>query len=886
MLAGRTTGATSVVGASDMATKSQLAADNIPDDRRRRVSVLKSTRNLMASLRIERKKSKSAEADPIEHFLRKVDTSSMTLKNADGLELDDEEGYVPHALQCQLKGKTCIFLPSAPGRLLWDVMIAIMILYYLFMVPLRIAFDIHNPDNHALTGQGGWLALDIIFDVLFLVDIFINFRTAYNDSGELETSGTKVCTNYLKGWFLMDMVASIPTTIITNMAGVDSSTTSGGFDPKLNTIFRAFKWFKLIKLIRVLRLSRVFDRLEHVTMFWNAGTLRMIRSVAILFVLWHVVACMYWLVATGQGFCQWHISINNTALYPSYNEWDYVSGLEPNGFQDCYDDWVPWLQIQSEPFSTQYAQAFFWAVMVTTGVGKDINPQSQVETAFTIAVIAVGIIAYALVIGSLSSAIQSMDHKSNAHNIHMERINNFMTFNKVPHYMQIAIKQYYEYKWSRPDTDLPVSDLPSILKIRLKVLLNREALNSVPVFRELPADCVIALTQHIKSQTVFPTEFSIHQGQKNTNIYIIRHGRMKLTRHPRALDHASTAKDKWKALLHRWVQNNKAKRASLANLAVTAYRDAYLMSVGKHQNEEFVMELNRGNFYGVNCLLPYQAPEDFSCAAITFSDVLTLDTSSRAMKMIIDEYPIMQEKLTAFAKKRRKRIMKELASKNQNAPSEPRKMKIKKTQSMFGGSISSEASAERAQRIKSLNSFTFADSGPDSPLPEGVSRYAVTPEQGNTSGGETIGKKNNDGDGESSAGVEEGGEAGDDATIKDTGEESGGTKRTMPRNRRHSLGGQQAVMELTTGGTAKSNAGMGALLRQFAKAAVDQERSKQSDTAGGMSRRPSMARIKEAASTDDIRRMEELISDMQQMQLAQFEAISSKMEEILMHMYV
>ena len=118
-----------------MATKSRLAADNTPDDRRRRVSVLKSTRNLMASLRIERKKSKTLRPeDPIEHFLRKVDISSMTLKNSDGLELDDEEGYVPHALQCQLKGKTCIFLPSAPGRLLWDVMIGFMIIYYLFMV--------------------------------------------------------------------------------------------------------------------------------------------------------------------------------------------------------------------------------------------------------------------------------------------------------------------------------------------------------------------------------------------------------------------------------------------------------------------------------------------------------------------------------------------------------------------------------------------------------------------------------------------------------------------------------------------------------------------------------------------------------------------------------
>jgi hypothetical protein len=755
-------------------------------------------------------------------------------------------------------------------------------------VPLRIAFDIHNPNNYALTGQGGWLALDIIFDIFFLVDIFINFRTAYTVAGELETRGGKVCANYLKGWFLMDMVASIPTTIITSLAGGDAATTTGGFDPKFNTIFRAFKWFKLIKLIRVLRLSRVFDRLEHVTMFWNAGSLRLIRSVAILFVLWHVVACMYWLVATDQGFCQWHISINNTKAYPSYNEWDYVSGLEPNGFQDCYDDWVPWVQIQSEPFSTQYAQAFFWAVMVTTGVGKDINPQSQVETAFTISVIAVGIIAYALVIGSLSSAIQSMDHKSHAHNQQMERINHFMTFNKVPRYMQLAIKQYYEYKWSRPDTDLPVSDLPSILKIRLKVMLNREALNSVPVFRELPADCVIALTQHIKSQTVFPTEFSIHQGQKNTNIYIIRHGRMKLTRHPKALDHAKTAKEKWKALLHRWTQNNKAKRASLANLAVTAYRDAYLMTIEKQQDEEFIMELNRGNFYGINCLLPYLAPEDFSCAAVTFADVLLLDTSSRAMKMIIDEYPVMQEKLTQFAENRRKRIMKQLATRSEN------NHKIKKTKSMFGGSASSEA---RAQRAKSIDSFASKSTHPDSPLPKGASTYAVTPIQ----------EKGSDGDGGGGGAMDDGEEksASAAATEKEDGEErgregeeeeeedvdgggaaakgsegEGGATAALAPKRRASLGGQQTGVQLTHGGTARTNTGMGALMRQFATAAVGQERSVSS------SRRPSMARLKEAASTDDVRRLEELISDMQQIQMVQFESISLKMEEVLSNMYV
>lgn len=136
MLAGTTTGAASAAAGASKRANAHKVEKGI-DNRRRRLSVLNSTRNLMASLRRERKPKGNVGhvvSDPIEQFLRRIDTSNMMSNSADGFELDDEDGYVPQALQCQLKGKTCIFLPSAPGRLVWDVMIAIMILYYLFMV--------------------------------------------------------------------------------------------------------------------------------------------------------------------------------------------------------------------------------------------------------------------------------------------------------------------------------------------------------------------------------------------------------------------------------------------------------------------------------------------------------------------------------------------------------------------------------------------------------------------------------------------------------------------------------------------------------------------------------------------------------------------------------
>jgi CRP-like cAMP-binding protein len=313
------------------------------------------------------------------------------------------------------------------------------------------------------------------------------------------------------------------------------------------------------------------------------------------------------------------------------------------------------IQILNEPFSTQYSQAFYWAVMVTVGVGKDINPQSETETNFTIFVIGIGIVAYALLIGNLSAAIQSMATKSRAHNKQMERVTAFMQFNKVPPYMQIAVKQFYDFKWSRKDTDIQevIHDLPDILKVRLKVLLNREILSSVPVFRDLPADCLVSLTQHIRSSTIFPGERSIHQGRKdNTNIFIIRHGRMHLTRKP-----LTTAKKRWRVMMSKWrTKSKKAIHASLADMSFTAYRDMFLLAAEeKRSKEQFVGELKRGNFYGINSLVP-NLEENFSVTAVVFTEVIVLETASDAMQVVLREFPDMKKKLVSFAKERHARI--------------------------------------------------------------------------------------------------------------------------------------------------------------------------------------------------------------------------------------
>jgi CRP-like cAMP-binding protein len=727
---------------------------NADQKKRRRRSVLDSTRNLMATLKQENERRARYNnhvvdlSDPIEQFLRRVDPQHFLHRNAHGIELDTEDDWLPSSLRCFMKPiSKVILIPEAPGRLAWDVMIAMMIVYYIVMVPLRLCFDTTNPGVPAIQTTGPFLAVEIIFDILFIIDLFVNFRTAYSDSGELVTDSRLIAINYCRGWFLLDFMSSLPTTLIT-MGSNASGQTQSLESIRYNQILRSLKWIKLLKLMRVLRLKRITDRFEHIAMFWNTGTLRVLRSMLLAVTVWHILACFYFLVAKEFGFCTWADSLKNSSTYEHYNEWDSLhSGSEPNGFQDCYDDWVPWSEIVNQSLSVQYGQAFFWAVMVTTGVGKDINPQSEAEVAFTCICILIGVFMFSVIIGSLSSAIQSMDHKSNIHNQRLATINQFMHFNKIPHYMQVAIHQFYEYKWGRPETDPPFSDLPNILKIRLKVLLNREALLEVPVFKELPPDCMIALTQHVKSHMYFPTEFSTHQGQQNSILFIIRHGRMKLSRHPLEISSADNAKERWKALLHRWQNNEKKRRQSMANTALTAFRDAYILTTTRRKDDQFMGELARGNFYGANCLI--SEPEEFSCSALVFSEVLMLDMTTTAMKYILKEYPIMQEKLSKFAKRRQKNIIKQI---NQNHG-------IKRSKSLFGGYQHPPPSRDDSE--DSSSTFNTTDDKRAAVLKSINSKYSVKSEDGEGEEIADVETSGNGSSGSSSAGGD-GGEDGDD----------------------------------------------------------------------------------------------------------------------------
>lgn len=67
-----------------------------------------------------------------------------------------------------------------------------MIVYGCVSIPLRIGFDLE-----ASTGQ---IAVDAVVDVMFFVDMVLNFRTAFfADDGDVVAKPADIALRYLKG---------------------------------------------------------------------------------------------------------------------------------------------------------------------------------------------------------------------------------------------------------------------------------------------------------------------------------------------------------------------------------------------------------------------------------------------------------------------------------------------------------------------------------------------------------------------------------------------------------------------------------------------------------------------------------------------------------------
>lgn len=92
-----------------------------------------------------------------------------------------------------------MFNPLTGRRRAWEIFIMVLVLYNAVSVPLDVSYGMPSQGNIVMY-------LDYAIDLMFAIDIFATFRTAYiDDQGRLERDTGKIAKRYLKMWFWIDL---------------------------------------------------------------------------------------------------------------------------------------------------------------------------------------------------------------------------------------------------------------------------------------------------------------------------------------------------------------------------------------------------------------------------------------------------------------------------------------------------------------------------------------------------------------------------------------------------------------------------------------------------------------------------------------------------------
>lgn len=95
-----------------------------------------------------------------------------------------------------------VIYPDSSFKGIWDLLCLLFIIYQAIMIPFRLCFDVD--------ASGGLLILENIMDASFMLDIVITFNTGFYKKGYLVMKRKDIILNYLKTWFILDLLASFP----------------------------------------------------------------------------------------------------------------------------------------------------------------------------------------------------------------------------------------------------------------------------------------------------------------------------------------------------------------------------------------------------------------------------------------------------------------------------------------------------------------------------------------------------------------------------------------------------------------------------------------------------------------------------------------------------
>nr|XP_056713169.1 potassium voltage-gated channel subfamily H member 2 [Euleptes europaea] len=391
-------------------------------------------------------------------------------------------------------------LHYSPFKAVWDWLILLLVIYTAIFTPYSAAFLLNDEDEvqrraYSCYSCSPLNVVDLIVDIMFIIDILINFRTTYvNSNEEVVSHPAKIAIHYFKGWFLIDMVAAIPFDLLIFGSGSEETTTLIGL-------------LKTARLLRLVRVARKLDRYSE----YGAAVLFLLMCTFALIAHW--LACIWYAIGNVEGeTIGWLHSLGSQIGKP---------------FNDTNPHHGPSIK-------DKYVTALYFTFSSLTSVGfGNVSPNTNPEKIFSICVMLIGSLMYASIFGNVSAIIQRLYSGTARYHTQMLRVREFIRFHQIPNPLRQRLEEYFQHAWSYTngiDMNAVLKGFPECLQADICLHLNRTLLQNCKPFKGASKGCLRALAMKFKTTHAPPGDTLVHAGDVLTALYFISRGSIEILR--------------------------------------------------------------------------------------------------------------------------------------------------------------------------------------------------------------------------------------------------------------------------------------------------------------------------------------------------------------------
>ncbi|XP_075907486.1 voltage-gated delayed rectifier potassium channel KCNH1-like [Nelusetta ayraudi] len=382
----------------------------------------------------------------------------------------------------------------------WDWVILILTFYTAIMVPYNVSFK--TKQNNVT-----WLVVDSIVDVIFLVDIVLNFHTTFvGPAGEVISDPKLIRMNYVKTWFVIDLLSCLPYDVINAFENVDEGISS---------------LFSSLKVVRLLRLGRVARKLDH---YIEYGAAVLVLLVCVFGLAAHWLACIWYSIGDYEVIDKrsnrvradsWLCLLAETAGSPYRYNASGSGRWEGGPAKDSV-----------------YITSLYFTMTSLTSIGfGNIAPNTDGEKIFAVAMMMIGSLLYATIFGNVTTIFQQMYANTNRYHEMLNSVRDFLKLYQVPKGLSERVMDYIVSTWSMTrgiDTDKVLEICPKDMRADICVHLNRKVFKEHPAFRLASDGCLRALAMEFQTVHSAPGDLIFHAGESIDSLCFVVSGSLEV----------------------------------------------------------------------------------------------------------------------------------------------------------------------------------------------------------------------------------------------------------------------------------------------------------------------------------------------------------------------